>query len=201
MAQERPVVNQLNLVARDMEATLTFYRRLGLDIPDAAVWQTASGVHHVEATMPNGFTIEFDSAAMAAHYNAGWRPPTGEGTRAVIGLPLPSRDAVDERYGTRGGAGRQPPYDTPGARYVIVEDPDGPRRSHEPARSGPPQPPGALRRDARGATTDEHPWAMPAARRSKFLPTREDAHGRTLSRCGNFAEPCSSVFICGFFFV
>ena len=40
-----------------------------------------------------------------------------------------SRDAVDERYAelvAAGHPGRQPPYDTFwGARYAVVEDPDG----------------------------------------------------------------------------
>ncbi len=32
MSDERPVVNQFNLVVRDMAATVAFYRRLGLSI-------------------------------------------------------------------------------------------------------------------------------------------------------------------------
>ena len=34
---DAPLLDQLNLVVRDMEATLTFYRRLGLEIADE-VW-------------------------------------------------------------------------------------------------------------------------------------------------------------------
>jgi|GEM_PF-5061987 len=32
-----PVLDGQNLVVRDMDAALTFYRKLGVDIPDAAV--------------------------------------------------------------------------------------------------------------------------------------------------------------------
>ena len=75
MNQPQPVLNQLDLVVRDVDAAVAFYRRLGLDIPESAVWRTASGAHHVDLT---------------------------------------------------GYAGRQPPYDTFwGARYAVIEDPDG----------------------------------------------------------------------------
>jgi len=124
-----PVLNQLNLVVRDIDAALAFYRRLGLEIPDGTVWRTASGAHHVEVAMPNGFHLEFDSRELARRYNAGFVEPPAEGSRGVIGFALPSRDAVDERYAqltAAGYAARQPPYDTFwGARYAVVEDPDG----------------------------------------------------------------------------
>jgi uncharacterized glyoxalase superfamily protein PhnB len=47
----------------------------------------------------------------------------------VLGFSFPSREAVDERYADLVGAGyvgRQPPYDAFwGARYAVVQDPDG----------------------------------------------------------------------------
>jgi uncharacterized glyoxalase superfamily protein PhnB len=84
--------------------------------------------------------------ALAKAYNAGWREATGGGCRSVIGFALPSRDAVDARYGeltAAGYVGQQPPIDAFwGARYAIVEDPDG---NHvglmspiDPARRGTP---------------------------------------------------------------
>jgi hypothetical protein len=42
MTNQQPVLALLDLVVRDMDATLAFYRRLGLEIPDHAVWRTAS---------------------------------------------------------------------------------------------------------------------------------------------------------------
>jgi uncharacterized glyoxalase superfamily protein PhnB len=48
---------------------------------------------------------------------------------AVIGFSLPSSEAVDEKYReltAAGYVGRKPPYDAFfGARYALVEDPDG----------------------------------------------------------------------------
>ena len=40
MSKPTPVFNGLNLVVRDMEATLAFYRKLGVEIPDSIVWDT-----------------------------------------------------------------------------------------------------------------------------------------------------------------
>ena len=128
-ARTAPVLSALNLVARNIDAMVGFYRQLGLDIPDTAVWQTTSGVHHVTARMRNGVALELDSAALARHYNAAWQPRQGPGSSCVIGFSLPTRAAVDDCYGkiTGGGhRGLQPPYDAFwGARYAIVEDPDG----------------------------------------------------------------------------
>ena len=86
MTDARPVLDQVNLVVHDMEATLRFYRRLGLDIPEDAVWRTGSGAHHVTVTMPNGVDLEFDSVELAKEYNAGWRAPGTGGSRGVIGF-------------------------------------------------------------------------------------------------------------------
>jgi len=41
----------VDLVARDMEATIAFYRALGVEIPEAAIWRTATGIHHVDINM------------------------------------------------------------------------------------------------------------------------------------------------------
>ena len=129
MTDSQPILDQLNLVVRDMEASLAFYQRLGLHIPDTSVWRTAGGAHHAEVAMPNGLHLELDSTALARRYNAGWQEPAAGTGRAVIGFKLSSRAAVDERYAELTGAGytgRQPPYDAFwGARYAVVADPDG----------------------------------------------------------------------------
>jgi len=126
MAGTRPVLNQLNLVAGDFEATLRFYRALGVDVPDGSI--TPDGIRHSEVTLANGFVLELDNLTLAQTYNAAWRRPGGS-SRALIGFSVASRDEVDERYAAliaAGYEGRQPPYDTFwGARYAVVADPDG----------------------------------------------------------------------------
>ena len=129
MTAQPPLLNQLDLVVRDVDATVAFYRRLGLEIPERAIWRTASGAHHVDLHLPNGFTLHFDSVALTKSFNRGWAEAAGTGTRNIVGFSLPSREAVDQRYAAlvdAGYTGRQPPYDTFwGARYAVIEDPDG----------------------------------------------------------------------------
>jgi catechol 2,3-dioxygenase-like lactoylglutathione lyase family enzyme len=124
VSDDAPVPAQLNLVVRDMDATVDFYRRLGLTIADTdPAWQQ----HHRNATTPEGFDLDFDSEAFAQMWNGGWvgRP----GGMGVLGFRMPTRASVDERYAeltAAGYTGQQPPYDTFwGSRFAVVEDPDG----------------------------------------------------------------------------
>ncbi|HET6914563.1 MAG TPA: VOC family protein [Acidimicrobiales bacterium] len=116
-----PVLDQINLVVADMEATVAFYRRLGLDIPDT---DPAFQAHHRSARFPGGIDFDIDSVEFARHWDEGWRSGAG-----VIGFKLASREQVDAVYAdltSAGYVGQQEPYDAFwGARYAIVEDPDG----------------------------------------------------------------------------
>ena len=124
-----PVLDQLNLVVADMERSIAFYRALGLDIPDDAVWRTDTGAHHVVMKMPDGFELALDSVPLAETYNAGWRAFRGEGNRTVMSFRYADAAEVDATYEKLVGLGHesaQPPYYTFwGSRYAIVADPDG----------------------------------------------------------------------------
>jgi len=117
----QPVLSQLNLTVRDMDAAVAFYRRLGLPVTVHA------GAYHAEATLPNGALIEWDTTEFIPQWDAGWSGGTGGST--VLGFTLPTREAVDEVYTDLTGVGyqgHQQPYDAFwGARYAIVDDPDG----------------------------------------------------------------------------
>ncbi len=121
--------DQIDIVVSDMDATLAFYRALGLDIPDDAIWRTSTGIHHIDITMPSGLIIHFDSPQLAVAYNRGWTSPTGTGTRNVFSFKVTDRDAVDALHGKlvdMGYACTQEPFDAFwGAWYAIVVDPDG----------------------------------------------------------------------------
>ena len=145
MTDERPVFNQVNLVVKDMDATVAFYRRLGLEIPDTDPgWQA----HHRAAAMPGGLELEFDSEAFAQQWSAG-RRSRAEGAMGVLLFHVSSREAVDELHAELTNAGyrsQQAPYDTFwGARCAIVEDPDGNAvglmSPVDPARRSTPIPP------------------------------------------------------------
>jgi len=116
-----PNPDQINLIVADMEASVAFYRRLGLDIPDTdPAWQG----HHRSAQGAGGLDFDLDSDEFARHWNRGWA-----GGRAVIGFKVESRPRVDELHAELTDAGyrsQQDPYDAFwGARYAVVEDPDG----------------------------------------------------------------------------
>src|SRR5205814_7751499 len=125
MNDAAPVLSQMNIVTRDFDATLSFYRLLGLKIP---LTQEREGIRHAEVTFSNGLILEFDNHTLARTYNAAWRRLQGS-SRAVIGFSMPTREAVDRYYAeltAAGYEGRQPPYDAfCGARYAIVADRDG----------------------------------------------------------------------------
>jgi catechol 2,3-dioxygenase-like lactoylglutathione lyase family enzyme len=128
MDRTRPTLNQLNIVSSNPEASIAFYRRLGLDIPDRQVWRTTTGVHHVSAE-DAGLDFDLDSTAFAQLWNNGWRGRKDLAGRVVVGLHVASREEVDRLYGEMTAAGHrglQAPCDAFwGARYAIVEDPDG----------------------------------------------------------------------------
>ncbi len=125
-----PRLDQLNIVSGDIEASIAFYRRLGVEIPENGVWRTASGIHHVSAgEAESPVDLDLDSIAFARMWNAGWQGSDDLRGRVVVGFSLPSREAVDDTYAdltSAGYRGLQAPWDAFwGSRYAIVEDPDG----------------------------------------------------------------------------
>ena len=149
------IFTQINLVVADMDATIAFYRRLGLSVPDAEDWPAGSGQQHVEAALGDGVTLEFDTVAAARTWRD--RPPAPGGGSAIIGFRLTSRDEVDSTYGalvSAGYEGRQAPFDAFfGSRYAVVADPDG----HEVGLMSPARPHQAVRAHAAGLTASIPP--------------------------------------------
>ena len=124
-----PVLDQLNLIVGDMDESIAFYRAIGLNIPEEAVWRTETGGHHVEVRMPDGFELALDSQPLAEVYNAGWRAFKGEGNRTIMSFRYGDAAEVDatyQRVRTLGCRTSQPPYYTFwGSRFAVVVDPDG----------------------------------------------------------------------------
>ncbi|MBL6654134.1 MAG: VOC family protein [Reyranella sp.] len=132
MERIRPTLDQLNIVSGNVEASIAFYRRLGVEIPDTRVWRTPTGAHHVsaiEADSSEAATLDLDSTAFAQKWNTGWIGRADLAGRVVVGFSVATREEVDRLYGDMTAAGHrglQPPFDAFwGARYAIVEDPDG----------------------------------------------------------------------------
>src|SRR5436190_6832744 len=123
MTDDRPVLDQVNLVVGDMEAMVAFYARLGVDVPrPGAPWDR----HHRSANIGAGLDLDFDSTEFGAMWNRGL---PNAAPRVVIGFRLVDREAVDRTYVDlieHGYRGQQEPYDAFwGARYAVMEDPDG----------------------------------------------------------------------------
>jgi catechol 2,3-dioxygenase-like lactoylglutathione lyase family enzyme len=119
-----PRLAVLELVVRDMAATLAFYRRLGLDLPAAA-----DGEPHVEAVLDGGLRLAFDTEETIRSFDPGWtRPPAG-GHRAALGFECDGPRAVDALWADltdAGYDGHLAPWDAVwGMRYAVVHDPDG----------------------------------------------------------------------------
>lgn len=146
MADARPVFNQINLVVREMAAMIEFYERLGVEFTATIDPWTRHHRTFGEDSVTDGFDFDLDSQAFAPKWDEGW--PAGR-TGPVFGFQLASSEAVDATYDDLTSAGytsQQPPSDgLMGARYAVVEDPDGNAVGLmgpiDPARRTPPQPP------------------------------------------------------------
>jgi catechol 2,3-dioxygenase-like lactoylglutathione lyase family enzyme len=123
MNNDRPVLDQVNVIVGDMDAAVDFYRRLGVTLPDDGPWN----VYHRSAEHPAGLDFDLDLVSFAARWNAGARTEGFKGV--VLGFRVGTRDAVDRIHADLTGAGyrsQQEPYDAFwGSRYAILEDPDG----------------------------------------------------------------------------
>lgn len=126
MAHDKPVFNQINLVVRDLPAMVEFYERLGVEFRATIEPWTRHHRTFAESSVTEGFDFDLDSQAFVPKWDEGWPPGR---TGPVFGFQLPSNDAVDALYAAltaAGHRGQQPPWDGfMGARYAVVEDPDG----------------------------------------------------------------------------
>jgi catechol 2,3-dioxygenase-like lactoylglutathione lyase family enzyme len=121
-ARTAPRIDMIGLVVADLAASLAFYRRLGIEIPEAAQAQP-----HVEVTLPGGLRLAWDSTETARAIDPGWTPATG--SRISLAFDCGSPAGVDEVYAElteAGYDGHLKPWDAFwGQRYAVVHDPDG----------------------------------------------------------------------------
>lgn len=119
----KPQLEAIGLVVADMAASLAFYRRLGLEIP-----AEADGEQHVEAALPGGLRLMWDTQELIRSLDAGWQPATG-GHRAALAFRCADPATVDREYAELVAAGYEgalAPWDAFwGQRYATVHDPDG----------------------------------------------------------------------------
>jgi uncharacterized glyoxalase superfamily protein PhnB len=120
-----PALAQINIVVRDMQTSLAFYRLLGLTIREIPLPEWAA--HHASAVTANGVQVEFDSVAFAKQWNPGLdESKLGNATLPFFQVERAEVDRVHARVTAAGYKSQKAPEDAFwGARYAILEDPDG----------------------------------------------------------------------------
>lgn len=109
----------IGIVVEDMAKSLAFYRELGMELPE-----DADGRPHVEATLPGGLRLAWDTEETIRSFEPDWQPPS-PGQRIGLAFRLDSPadvDAAYERLVSLGYDGHKAPW---GQRYALVRDPDG----------------------------------------------------------------------------
>ncbi|MCX5403778.1 VOC family protein [Streptomyces sp. NBC_00335] len=118
-----PRLDMIGIIVSDMAASLAFYRRLGIDVPAEADSQP-----HVEAVLPGGQRIGFDTEEVIRSFDPSWTRPTSDG-RVGLAFLCDSPAEVDSLYAElteAGNTGHLKPWDAFwGQRYAVVLDPDG----------------------------------------------------------------------------
>lgn len=113
----------IELVVADMPASLAFYRRLGLDIPDGADTEP-----HVDVDL-GGIHLALDTRETILSFDPGWTSPGDGGHRMALAFAAESPAEVDSAYAElvdNGAEGHLEPWDAFwGMRYAVVHDPDG----------------------------------------------------------------------------
>jgi hypothetical protein len=113
----------VGVIVEDMARAAEFYRRLGVDVPEAA-----ESEGHVEIKM-SGLTFFLSTKEANARWDPARREISGDGYRVVLEFYLENRAALDAKYEELTGygyGGHCAPYDvTPRTRFAMVDDPDG----------------------------------------------------------------------------
>jgi catechol 2,3-dioxygenase-like lactoylglutathione lyase family enzyme len=113
----------IGLVVADMGRSLAFYRRLGFDLPPDADREP-----HVEASLPGGLRVAWDTIETIRSFDEGWTSPNG-GHRMNLAFACDDPADVDTTFRSLVEAGyeaHKEPWDAFwGMRYAIVHDPDG----------------------------------------------------------------------------
>jgi catechol 2,3-dioxygenase-like lactoylglutathione lyase family enzyme len=118
-----PQLGVIGIVVADMARSLAFYRQLGLAIPPEADAQP-----HVEAALPGGLQLVWDSVDIIRSFDPGYVAASGS-ARVFLAFKLDSPAAVDATYDqlvSVGYHGHLAPWDAFwGERYARILDPDG----------------------------------------------------------------------------
>jgi catechol 2,3-dioxygenase-like lactoylglutathione lyase family enzyme len=116
-----PQLNAVGIVVSDMARSISFYRLLGLDVPETP------DEGHVDAFLPSGVRFMLDTEEVVRSFRPEWTRQTGN--QVGLALECTSPAEVDATYARVTGTGfhaEKEPWDTFwGQRYAQLQDPDG----------------------------------------------------------------------------
>jgi len=114
-----PRLDALGIVVRDMGEARRFYAHLGVVIPEG-------DDDHLEAVMPNGLRLMFDTVELMQQFTH-WEEPSGHRMGLAFLCDSPAEvDATCESMRQSGFQVAKEPWDAFwGQRYAQVADPDG----------------------------------------------------------------------------
>lgn len=116
-------LNALGILCSDIEASLAFYRTLGVPFPE---FDPAEG--HYSADLGNGFRLMLDTHDIARAFIEDFEPPTGNDL-VTLAVECETPSDVDQLHDALVSLGHESvraPFDAFwGQRYATVADPDG----------------------------------------------------------------------------
>ncbi|GAB3836860.1 VOC family protein [Micromonospora andamanensis] len=116
-----PTFNAIGLAVADMAASLSFYRRLGLEFPAGAEQEP-----HVETTVAGGIRLMWDTHASLRSFDPDYQPGPPSGGWAFLCSDAVEVDRCHAELVAAGHFSVNAPWDAPwGQRYAQVRDPDG----------------------------------------------------------------------------
>lgn len=118
-----PTMNTIDIVVSDLDASIAFYRHLGVDfVIDPHTPE------HAGCDPPNGLHLMLDTEGLRGKTIPGWTRPSGS-PRNFLAFQFDAPGEVDAMYAHLTGAGYQglkEPWDAFwGMRYATIADPDG----------------------------------------------------------------------------
>ena len=116
-----PQLYAIGIVASDMGRSISFYRLLGVDVPETP------DEGHVDTFLPNGLRFMLDTEDVIRSFRPDWTRETGN--QLALAFECSSASEVDEVYRRAvdaGFHGEKDPWDAFwGQRYAQLQDPDG----------------------------------------------------------------------------
>ena len=116
-----PQLNAIGIVTSDMGRSISFYRLLGVDVPETP------DEGHVDTFLPNGVRFMLDTEDVIRSFRPDWTRVTGNQLALAFECSSPSEvDEVYRRAVDAGFHGEKEPWDAFwGQRYAQLQDPDG----------------------------------------------------------------------------